>query len=408
MVYDVARLRADFPILAQEHSAGNPLVYLDNGASSQRPEAVIEAMNDYYRRYHANVHRGIHKLSELATTAYEQSRVKVQKFINAASEKEVIFTRGTTEAINLVVQAWGRVNLKAGDVVIATEMEHHANIVSWQILAAEKGFSIKYIPVLEDGTLDMATFDTWLKNEPVKMVAVMHASNVLGTINPIVEMTRKAHDTGALILVDGAQSVPHMTIDVQVLDVDFFAFSGHKMCGPTGIGILYGKQAILEAMPPFMGGGDMIDRVTLAGSTWNELPYKFEAGTPSIAEAIGLGVAVDYLCDVGMDAIHTHEQELVNYAYEKIHQLDGVTVYGPAERGGIVAFNVDGMHAHDVAQVLDAEGIAVRSGHHCTQPLHDKLGIPATARASFYLYNTRDEIDHLTHALQRTIRDFVR
>lgn len=408
MVYDVARLRADFPILAQEHSAGNPLVYLDNGASSQRPEAVIEAMNDYYRRYHANVHRGIHKLSELATTAYEQSRVKVQKFINAASEKEVIFTRGTTEAINLVVQAWGRVNLKSGDVVIATEMEHHANIVSWQILAAEKGFSIKYIPVLEDGTLDMATFDTWLKNEPVKMVAVMHASNVLGTINPIAEMARKAHDTGALILVDGAQSVPHMTIDVQVLDVDFFAFSGHKMCGPTGIGILYGKQAILEAMPPFMGGGDMIDRVTLAGSTWNELPYKFEAGTPSIAEAIGLGVAVDYLCDVGMDAIHDHEQELVNYAYEKIHQLDGVTVYGPAERGGIVAFNVAGMHAHDVAQVLDAEGIAVRSGHHCTQPLHDKLGIPATARASFYLYNTRDEIDHLTHALQRTIRDFVR
>jgi cysteine desulfurase/selenocysteine lyase len=399
--YDVEKIREDFPVLHQEHSAGKPLVYLDNGASSQHPVSVIEAMNDYYRRYHANVHRGIHKLSEEATNAYEQSRGKVQRFINAATEKEIIYTRGTTESINLVVQTWGRKNLGVGDVVISTEMEHHANIVSWQILAAEKGFTIKYIPVLPDGTLDLDLFETWLKTEPVKIVAVTHTSNVLGTLNPIADMARKAHEVGALILVDGAQGVPHAQIDVQALDVDFFAFSGHKMCAPTGIGVLYGKYAVLETMPPFMGGGDMIERVTLEGSTWNEVPYKFEAGTPSIAEAIGLGVAVDYLESIGMDAIHAHEQGLVKDAYSKIKQIDGITVYGSEERAGIIAFSVDGMHAHDVAQFLDADGIAVRSGHHCTQPLHDKFGVSATARASFYLYNTRDEVDYWIQSLQK-------
>jgi cysteine desulfurase/selenocysteine lyase len=403
-VYDVHAVRAEFPILHQEHSPNKPLIYLDNGASSQRPNVVIDAMNDYYRRYHANVHRGIHKLSEEATVAYEQSRLKVQKFINAKSEREVIFTRGTTESINLVVQTWGRQNLKAGDVVISTVMEHHANIVSWQILASEKGFTIKFVPFLADGTLDTATLYHWLETENVKIVAVTHASNVLGTINPIREIADKVHDAGALILVDGAQSIPHLQVDVQALDVDFFAFSGHKMCAPTGIGILYGKEALLEEMPPFLGGGDMIERVTLEGSTWNEIPYKFEAGTPSIAEAIGLGVATEYLAGIGLDQIHAHEQLLVNDAYAKITALSGVTVYGPAQRGGLIAFNIDGIHAHDVAQVLDSEGIAVRSGHHCTQPLHTVLGVSATVRASFYLYNTLEEVERLVGAIEATKR----
>jgi cysteine desulfurase/selenocysteine lyase len=402
--YDIEAIRAEFPILHQEHSPNKPLIYLDNGASSQRPNVVIEAMNDYYRRYHANVHRGIHKLSEEATIAYEQSRIKVQKFINAGSEREVVFTRGTTEAINLVVQTWGRQNLSAGDVVISTVMEHHANIVSWQILASEKGFTIKYVPVLPDGTLDIAMLDHWLATENVKIVAVTHASNVLGTLNPIREIADKVHEAGALILVDGAQSIPHLQVDVQALDVDFFAFSGHKMCAPTGIGILYGKASLLEGMPPFLGGGDMIERVTLEGSTWNEIPYKFEAGTPSIAEAIGLGVATEYLTSVGLDQIHAHEQLLVNDAYAKITALSGVTVYGPVQRGGLIAFNIDGIHAHDVAQVLDSEGVAVRSGHHCTQPLHDHLGVSATVRASFYLYNTLEEVDRLISAIETTKR----
>lgn len=402
--YDVQAIRAEFPILHQEHSPNKPLIYLDNGASSQRPNIVIDSMNDYYRRYHANVHRGIHKLSEEATIAYEQSRIKVQKFINAGSEREIVFTRGTTEAINLVVQTWGRQNLKAGDVVISTVMEHHANIVSWQILAAEKGFTIKYVPFFADGTLDTDTLYGWLETENVKIVAVTHASNVLGTINSIREIADRVHQAGALLLVDGAQSVPHLQIDVQALDADFFAFSGHKMCAPTGIGILYGKEALLDAMPPFLGGGDMIERVTLEGSTWNEIPYKFEAGTPSIAEAIGLGVATEYLTSIGLDVIHAHEQVLVNEAYTKITALSGVKVYGPAQRGGLIAFNIDGIHAHDVAQALDAEGIAVRSGHHCTQPLHDVLGVSATVRASFYLYNTLEEVERLVSAIETTKR----
>lgn len=398
--YDLAAVRADFPILHQEHHSGVPLIYLDNGASSQKPLRVIEAMDDYYRRYNANVHRGIHKLSEEATAAYEAARLKVKRFINAASKREVIFTRGTTESINLVAQTWGRANLKQGDVVIATEMEHHANIVPWQILAAEKGFTICYVPIFDDGTLDLETYAALLKDGNVKLVTVTHCSNVLGTVNPVEQMAQMAHDAGALILVDGAQSVPHLAVDVQALNVDFFAFSGHKMCGPTGIGVLYGKRQLLDAMPPWMGGGDMIATVSLEGSTWNELPYKFEAGTPSIAEGIGLGYAIDYLTELGMANIHAYEQILTAYLLERLAEVPGVTVYGSAaQRGAVAAFTLDGIHAHDLAQVLDAQGIAVRAGHHCAMPLHKRLGITASARASFYLYNSVEEVDRLIEAL---------
>ncbi|MDZ4765760.1 MAG: cysteine desulfurase [Chloroflexota bacterium] len=401
--YDVSAIRADFPILHQERRPGVPLVYLDNAATSQKPLAVIESMNDYYRRYNANVHRGVHKLSEDATSAYEEARIKVRKFIKAASKREIIFTRGTTESINLVVQTWGRANLRPGDVVVSTAMEHHSNIVSWQILAAEKGFTIRYVPVLDDGTLDMAAFAAFLRAESVKLVTVMHVSNVLGTVNPVAEMARMAHDAGALILVDAAQSIPHMPIDVQALDVDFLAFSGHKMCAPTGSGVLYGKRDHLEAMPPWMGGGDMISRVRLEGSTWNDLPYKFEAGTPSIAEAIGLGAAVDYLTALGLENIHQHEQALTAYALDRLSEVPGLRLYGPdaAKKGAVAAFSLDDIHAHDIAQMLDSEGVAVRAGHHCAQPLHDRLGVTATARASFYLYNTYDEVDRLVDALYK-------
>ncbi len=315
---DVEKIRADFPILQQEHHDGVPLIYLDNAATSQKPSLVIDALDDYYRRYNANVHRGIHKLSEEATVAYERARIKLRKFINASSKREIIYTRGTTESINLVAQSWGRANLKPGDVVILTEMEHHSNIVPWQMLAAEKGFTIRYVPVLDDGTLDLEAYAALLRDNPVKLVAVTHVSNVLGTINPIAAMARQAHDAGALMLVDGAQSVPHMPVDVQALDVDFLAFSGHKMLGPTGSGVLYGKVDLLEAMPPWMGGGDMIATVKLSGSTWNDLPYKFEAGTPSIAEAIGLGYAVDYLNALGMERVQAHEREITEYALDRL------------------------------------------------------------------------------------------
>lgn len=405
---DTAAIRADFPILQQEHHAGVPLIYLDNAATSQKPSAVIEAVDDYYRRYNANVHRGVHKLSEEATAAYEQARIKIRKFINASSKREIIYTRGTTEGINLVAQTWGRANLKPGDVVVSTQMEHHSNIVPWQILAAEKGFTLKFIPVLDDGTLDLDAYTRFLNEGGVKLVTVMHVSNVLGTINPIVEMAKQAHDAGALILVDGAQSIPHMPIDVQALDVDFFAFSGHKMLAPTGSGVLYGKRDLLEAMPPWMGGGDMISTVRLEGSTWNDLPYKFEAGTPSIAEAIGLGAAVDYLSAVGMENVQAHEREITAYALDRLAEVPGVTVYGPEaeKKGAVAAFTVQGIHAHDVAQLLDAEGIAVRAGHHCAMPLHERLDVSATARASFYLYNTLEEVDALIAGLYQAQKAF--
>lgn len=407
---DVEAVRADFPILQQEHRPGVPLVFLDSAASSQKPAQVIDALNDYYRRYHANVHRGIHKLSEAATAAYEQSREKIQQFINAGSQEEIIFTRGTTESINLVAQTWGRANLKPGDVVLSTEMEHHSNIVPWQILAAEKGFTLKFIPVLPNGTLDMEAYIRLLNDESVKLVTVMHGSNVLGTINPVQEMARLAHDAGALILVDGAQSVPHLPVDVQNLDVDFLAFSGHKMLGPTGVGVLYGKKKLLEAMPPWMGGGDMISRVTLTGSSWNDLPYKFEAGTPAIAEVIGLGYAVDYLSTLGMDAIYEHSRQLTAYALERLAEVPGLTLYGSSEeqRGAVATFTLDGIHPHDTAQILDSYGVAVRAGHHCAQPLHQKFGLNATTRASFYLYTTFSEIDALIQGIYEVKRIFKR
>jgi cysteine desulfurase / selenocysteine lyase len=408
MTFNTDTIRSDFPILHQEHSPGVPLIYLDNGASSQHPQAVIESMRDYYARYHANVHRGIHKLSEEATTAYEQSRDKMQAFINAAGREEIIFTRGTTESINLVAQSWGRENLKPGDVVVSTQMEHHANIVPWQILSAQIGFELRFIPITAEGLLDLDVLQTWLNDDPVKLVSVVHMSNVLGTINPVEDIVKIAHAAGALVLVDGAQSVPHMPVDVQSLDVDFMAFSGHKMVGPTGVGILYGKRHLLDAMPPWIGGGDMIERVSFDGSTWNDLPYKFEAGTPSIAQSIGLGCAVDYLSVVGMDAVHQHEQTITQYAYEALSAIEGLTIYGPAadQRGGLVSFTLKGIHASDVAQMLDADGIAVRSGHHCAQPLHDLLGVGATTRASFYLYNTLAEVDKLAESIKKTQRIF--
>jgi cysteine desulfurase / selenocysteine lyase len=407
--YDVDAVRADFPILHQEHHPGVPLVYFDNAASSQKPTKVIDGLDEYYRLYNANVHRGIHKLSEAATSAYEDSRLKIRKFIHAKSRREIIFTRGTTESINLVAQTWGRATLKHGDVVLSTVMEHHSNIVPWQILAAEKGFTLRYVPLLPDGTLDMDAYTALLHDEPVKLVAVAHVSNVLGTVNPVETIIQQAHAMGAKVLVDGAQSVPHMPVDVQAMDADFFAFSGHKMVGPTGIGILYGKRDLLEAMPPWMGGGDMISTVRLEGSTWNDLPYKFEAGTPAIAQAIGLGYAVDYLTEVGMDKIHAYEQIITEYALERLAEVPGLTVYGPeaAKKGGVAAFSFPDIHAHDVAQMLDAEGVAVRAGHHCAMPLHDYLKVNATARASFYLYNTLSEVDALIEALYKAKKTFA-
>jgi cysteine desulfurase/selenocysteine lyase len=408
LAYDVEAVRADFPILQQEHHPGVPLVYLDNAATSQKPLTVIEALDDYYRRYNANVHRGIHKLSEEATAAYENARLKLRTFINARSRRSILFTRGTTESINLVAQTWGRANLKAGEVVLSTQMEHHSNIVPWQLLAAEKGVVVRYVPVLPEGTLDMDAYAAFLRDEPVKLVVVTYVSNVLGTINPIAVMARQAHEAGALILVDAAQAVPHMPLDVQELEVDFLAFSGHKMLGPTGSGVLYGKRELLEAMPPWMGGGDMINRVTLEGSSWNELPYKFEAGTPAIAEMIGLGYAVDYLAGLGMEKVQAHEHRLIEYALERLAEVPGLTVYGPeaGKKGAVATFTMGGIHAHDLAQMLDVEGIAVRAGHHCAMPLHERMGIGASARASFYLYNTPAEVDALIEGLYKAKQAF--
>jgi len=398
-VLDVESVRRDFPILEREVN-GMRLIYLDSAATSQKPEVVINTMDHYYRWYNANVHRGIHKLAEEATAGYEGARSKVAQFINAKNARECIFTRNTTEAINLVAYTWGRANIKAGDEILLTEMEHHSNLVPWQRLAEEKGARLRYIPIDETGLLRLDLLDKLL-TERTKLVGVTAMSNVMGTINPIKDIAQKAHAVGATVLVDGAQSVPHLKVDVQDQDCDFLAFSGHKMCGPTGIGVLYGKRAILETMPPFLGGGDMIREVHLYESRWNDLPWKFEAGTPSIVEGIGLGAAVDYLNSIGLDKIHRHEQELVAYGLERLRSIPGVTVYGPEAqyKGGVIAFNVAGIHPHDLATMLDANGIAIRAGHHCAQPLHERLHLSATARASFYLYSTRLEIDALVQAL---------
>ncbi|MEP0762800.1 MAG: cysteine desulfurase [Chloroflexota bacterium] len=405
---NIAAIRTDFPALDQEVHPGKRLVFLDSAASSQKPRQVIDAMSRYYETSHANVHRGIHVLSERATAAYEGAREKVRAFINAASPREIIFTRNTTESINLVAYSWGRANLRPGDVIVLSEMEHHSNLVPWHILAEQTGVHLRYIPVTDGGLLDLDAYRAFLRDEPVRLVSIMHVSNVLGTVNPIGEMIAAAHAVGALFAVDGAQSVPHLAVDVRALDADFLAFSAHKMAGPTGIGVLYGRRALLEAMPPFLGGGEMIRRVTLEGSTWNELPHKFEAGTPAIAEAAGLGAAVDYLSALGMDNILAHEKIVADYALDRLSEVPGLTLYGPdaSLRNGVAAFTLQDIHAHDVAQLLDAEGVAVRAGHHCAMPLHKRLGVAATARASFYVYNTRDDVDALVEAIYNARRVF--
>ena len=399
---NIQEIRRDFPIFQRETRPGVPLVYLDSTATSQKPLAVIEAMNDFYRRSNANIHRGVHTLAEEATAMYEQARVKIAKFINAPSAHQIIYTRNTTESINLVAYSWGRANLKAGDLVILTEMEHHSNLVPWHILQAERGIELEFIPVTEDGLLDLDVYRSLLARGP-KLVSFAHMSNVLGTINPAAEIIRLAHEAEAVTVVDGAQSVPHFKVDVQALDADFLAFSAHKMCGPTGIGALYGKTALLESMPPFLGGGDMIREVKLRSFRPNSLPHKFEAGTPAIAESVGFGAAVDYLSSVGMDVIAEHEHEITEYALERLEEVPGVKVFGPSaqHKGGVTSFTLDGVHPHDVAQILDKDGIAVRAGHHCAQPLHEKFGIPATSRASFYLYNTKDEVDLLVNGIYK-------
>ncbi|RME38233.1 MAG: cysteine desulfurase [Thermoflexia bacterium] len=395
------QVRADFPALARLVH-GKPLVFLDSAASSQKPAQVLEAMGRIYRECYANVHRGIYAFSEEATLAYENARDKVASFIHAPYREEVVFTRNTTEAINLVAYAWGRTHIRSGDRILLTQMEHHSNIVPWQLLAQEKGAELVYLPITDEGLLDLDRLDDLL-DERVKLVAFTLMSNVLGTINPAQEIIRRAHAVGAVVLVDAAQAVPHMPVDVQELDCDFLAFSGHKMCGPTGIGVLYGKEALLQEMPPFLGGGDMIRRVEWETAIWNSLPWKFEAGTPAFVEGIGLGAAVDYLQSLGMDAIAAHERELTAYAMERLGSLPGLRIVGPPadRRGGVVAFTFRDIHPHDLAHLLDLEGIAVRAGHHCAQPLHRRLGLTATVRASFYLYNTYQEVDRLVEALEQ-------
>jgi cysteine desulfurase/selenocysteine lyase len=420
---DIEKIRVDFPILERQVH-GKPLVYLDNAATSQKPEAVIQAMDDYYRRYNANIHRGVHTLAEEATAAYEGARRKVARFINAASPREVIFVRNTTEAINLATLTWGRANLGPGDVIVLSVMEHHSNLVPWQLLAQATGARLEFIDLDDQGRLILdheparaprQSLEEILERHGrrVKMVAVSGMSNVLGTINPVARIAARAHRTGARVLIDAAQSVPHLPVDVQALDVDFMAFSGHKMLGPTGIGVLWARKEILQAMPPFLGGGDMIKSVHLRESEWNEIPHKFEAGTPNMAHAIGLGAAVDYLEGLGMDNVLAHEQAMAAYALERLAEVPELTIYGPpaGDRGGVVTFNLlrDGellIHPHDLASILDREGVAIRAGHHCAQPLMEYYGVPATARASFYVYNAEQEVDWLVEALLKARQVF--
>lgn len=389
-----------FPILNQQVH-GNPLVYLDSAATSQKPTKVIEAVADYYRRYNSNVHRGVHTLGTLATDGYEGAREKVRAFLNAKSTEEVIFTRGTTTALNLVASSYARNNVTAGDEIVITPMEHHSNIIPWQQVAKVTGATLKYLPLQSDGTIALKDVEEIITDK-TKIVSVMHVSNVLGVINPVKEIAEIAHRNGAIMVVDGAQSAPHMKVDVQDLDCDFFAFSGHKMCGPTGIGSLYGKKELLEKMEPIEFGGEMIDFVGLQDSTWKELPWKFEGGTPIIAGAIGLGAAIDFLQEIGLEEIEKHDHEIAQYAAERLSEIDGMTIYGPKHRTGLVTFNINDVHPHDVATVLDTEGIAVRAGHHCAQPLMKWLDVSATARASFYLYNTKEDVDALVAGLVKT------
>ena len=399
---NITQIRADFPILSREVRPGVPLVYLDSTATSQKPQIVLDTIENFYRQSYANIHRGIHTLAEEATALYENAREAIAEFINAPTAEQVVFTRNTTESINLVAYTWARANLKSGDVIVLTEMEHHSNLIPWQILMQERGIRLEFIPVQANGYLDLDGYRSLLELEP-KLVSFTHMSNVLGTINPAGEIIDLAHRAGAVTLVDAAQSVPHQPVDVQDLKADFLAFSGHKMCGPTGIGILYGRKDLLETMPPFQGGGDMIRRVHLRSFSTNEIPYKFEAGTPAIAEAIGLGAAIGYLKKIGMEAIARHERQMISYAIERLEEVPGVHLFGPPadSRGGIATFYMDGLHPHDISQILDASGVAIRAGHHCAMPLHEKFNLPATARASFYLYNTFEEIDILIEGLYK-------
>jgi cysteine desulfurase/selenocysteine lyase len=381
---------------------GKTLAYLDNAASTQKPEAVIEALTDFYRKHYANIHRGVHTLSEEATVAYEAARDQVAAFIHASDHRGVIFTRNATEAINLVAHTWGRTQIKAGDRIVVTLMEHHSNLIPWQQLSEETGAELAYVSVTDEGHLDLTSLDQLLKG-PVKLVAFTHISNVLGTVNPVEEIVARAHAAGARVLIDGAQSVPHLPVDVEAINCDFFAFSGHKMCGPTGIGVLYGRPELLEKMPPFLTGGGMIEQVEREKSKWADLPMKFEAGTPAIAEAVGLAAAIDYLKGVGMEAIWVHEQDLAAYAWEQLSEISGVRVIGPPAKGrsGVVSFTVEGVHPHDLAEILDSEGVAIRAGYHCAHPLHQCFGLPPTARASFYLYNTRREVNRLVAGIRQ-------
>ncbi len=403
---DVDAIRADFPILQQE-TDGKRLVYLDSGATSQKPTSVIEAMDEYYRTYNANVHRGVYRLSELATARFEEARVKVQRFINARSAKEVLFTANVTAALNLVAYSWGRENVRTDDVIVFTEMEHHSNSVPWQMLAQMTGARLEFIHVTDDGYLDESDIQKVLELRP-KLLAVTAVSNVLGTINPVRELAARFHEVGTVVVVDAAQAAPHMPVDVQDWDADFVAITGHKMLGPTGVGVLWGRRDLLQAMPPFLGGGDMIREVHLDHTRYAELPYKFEAGTPNISGGIGLGVAVDYLTALGMDTVRAHERELVGYALERLRTVPDLRVYGPPaeHHGAAVSFTLADIHPHDLAHILDQENIAVRAGHHCAQPLMERYDIPATTRASFYIYNGQDDVDTLVTALHRARQIF--
>jgi cysteine desulfurase/selenocysteine lyase len=408
---DVEAIRADFPILdrkvggdvttpGESDADTEPLVYLDNGATSQTPKQVVETLVDYYYGYNANVHRGIHQLSQEASVAYEEAHDRVAEFINAEGREEIVFTKNTTESMNLVAYAWGLEELGPGDSVVTTQMEHHASLVTWQQICKRTGAEIRFIEVDDEGRLDM-DHAAELIDDSTEMVSLVHVSNTLGTVNPVAEITEMAHEVGAYSFVDGAQAVPTRPVDVEAIDADFYAFSGHKMLGPTGIGVLYGKEEILESMQPYLYGGDMIRKVTYEESTWEDLPWKFEAGTPNIAQAIALHAAIDYLEEIGMANVQAHEELLAEYAYDQLTEYDDVTIYGPPgdDRGGLVAFNVDGVHAHDLSSILNDYAVAIRAGDHCTQPLHDTLGTAASARASFYIYNTREEIDKLVDAV---------
>ena len=403
--YDVERIRRDFPILHRT-IRGKTLVYLDNAATTQKPQAVIDRLVKYYSEENSNVHRGVHYLSEIATAAYEASRTTVKKFIHARDEKEIVFTRGTTEGINLVVSSWGRHNVGEGDEILITAIEHHSNIVPWQLLCEEKNAKLRIAPVNDSGEVILEEFEKLLTKR-TRIVAFGHASNALGSINPARKMIAMAHANGSIVLIDGAQGVPHLEVDVQDLDCDFYAFSGHKVYGPTGIGVLYGKQALLDAMPPYQGGGDMILSVSFEKTTYNALPYKFEAGTPNIAGSIGLGVALDYVSSIGLSNIATHEQDLLHYATSRLMEVDGLRIIGTAaEKASVISFTLEGVHPHDIGTILDQEGIAIRTGHHCAQPLMMRFNVPATGRASFALYNTREEADALVAGLHKVVEVF--